>query len=109
MKKIYLAPVLLAAFSCSPDNDAEIQSLTTGENQQRYITIENGEKELNLYIKVLGGLETLPGERCEPIKVYGDVQSLPYMWQGEESYNDTLKVDLRNKPVNSITNFILQR
>lgn len=107
MSWIFLLPVIaivlgtiIKAFGTTPSQSLNNKFISLG-------TISG--KTYNEIITVVGGLETLPGERCEPIKVYGDVQSLPYMWQGEESYNDTLKVDLRNKPVNSITNFILQR
>ena len=108
MKYIFLL-LALALQSCS-DNSPYTEILNSGnEEKPRFITIENGDKELNLYIYILGGLETPPGRKCESIKIYGDTASVAYRWQGEETFDDTLKVDLKNRPNDGITNYIVTR
>lgn len=108
MKKLFLILSVITAYSCSSE-EPEQNAINSGIEQLRYITIENGDSELNLYIHALGGMGTAPGEICEPLKVYGDAHSIAYKWQGDSGYNDTLKVNLRDKPNESITNFVLTR
>lgn len=110
MGRFLFALVALVLTSCGKDNeDPGVLGGNGEETKPRYITVENGDSELNLYLHNLSGWGLAPSEKCKPIPVYGDEYKVVYMWQYEDTYNDTLKIDLSGKPYESTTNFKITR
>lgn len=105
MKEIICLMLLMLCLSCSKEDN--IESIDSSEQSKRYITITNGETELNLY--PLGMIGQAPGEVSNVITIVSDTFSLPYCWSDNTSKYDTIKVDFTGKPYEITKNIIVTK
>lgn len=105
--KMFLNIVIVFMFLSCSDNEPGIGTLDGGsEVKFRYLTIQNGEKDCNLY--PLGMIGLAPNETSEPIKIEGDSAHIRYSWENDNAI-DTLHVPLKDKPYDSTTNVIVTK